>query len=339
MKFLKYTMILIVLALCVVSYRFSHYIIWALQAPFYEAPKGTLITPERFVEFMNERNLGCKNSGRFLVNSRSPLKESSGLALSKTFPHHRYEINDSGNDGVVYLVEPDNDITKTIRIKAGGTDFESLDAGPCGDDHCIYVADTGNNFGLRDKLRLIRFREESPEQQEILDLSFPKTIGSEALLVHPKTGDIYLLSGSTPSELYKIPAGVPWNQEWTPEFVGKAVFGNPGGAVFSPDGKEIFILGSWGLGHIPWEKAIGGDLKKDLEPVETVGFHQPEAVAVTEGGHVIYTSETSKLHPNFRNLAISPCRNPAVTYKINGKKVGSGTIRIRFHKKPSSTSS
>lgn len=306
MKTLKYLILLVSAILCLGAYKVRRNVLWLLDIPFYTPPRGRIISNQRFLSLLQDKKPQCRNKGPYLVASRSPLEESSGLAMSRLYPNSRYEINDSFNDALVFRIRPDNSIASTIQIKEGGTDFESLDSGPCDNEHCIYLADTGNNFGLRDKLKLIRFREEVPEDQEFLDLIFDKAPDAEALVVHPISGEIYLFTKSIPSRIYKIAARIPWNQEWRPEYVGEAIFNGPSGAAFGPEGQQLFLLGRWGLGRIAWTKVQNGD-SRDFIHLQHVQFHQPEGITVTREGHILYTSESSWFHMNYRNLAISPC--------------------------------
>src|SRR5512134_1710243 len=83
------------------------------------------------------------------------LRESSGLALSKTQPGVIWSHNDSGDTPTLYAIDLKARLLATVMVdNAVAQDWEDIAAGPCplGEGgSCLYIADTGNN-GLERKL-------------------------------------------------------------------------------------------------------------------------------------------------------------------------------------------
>ena len=84
------------------------------------------------------------------------LRESSGLAVSRTQPGVLWSHNDSGDGPTLYAIDAKGHLLATVAVaNVVARDWEDIAAGPCPadeDTHCLYVADTGNNDRSRDVL-------------------------------------------------------------------------------------------------------------------------------------------------------------------------------------------
>ena len=85
------------------------------------------------------------------ITQLSPLiDETSGLAAHGDFI---YTINDSGNSNSLHKLSREGEILNSIRIRnSENTDWESL----AQDEEFLYIADTGNNFNLRNTFIIYR---------------------------------------------------------------------------------------------------------------------------------------------------------------------------------------
>ena len=88
------------------------------------------------------------------------INETSGLEFyNKNFITH----NDSGDGPTLYVINEDGDLTKTLdlnidsNLEIENNDWEDITA----DDKYLYVADTGNNFGNRSNLNIIRVSKDN----------------------------------------------------------------------------------------------------------------------------------------------------------------------------------
>ena len=84
------------------------------------------------------------------------LRESSGLAVSRTQPGVLWSHNDSLNAPTLYAIDLKGQLHATVAVaNVVARDWEDIAPGPCpadGDTHCLYVADTGNNDRSRNVL-------------------------------------------------------------------------------------------------------------------------------------------------------------------------------------------
>ncbi len=109
------------------------------------------------------------------------LLEISGLV---PFQEGFIAINDGGPDNRLYVLDQNGEILRRIVVDTENNDWEALTIG----DGNLYIGDVGNNFGLRDSLRLIEVN---------LDHLYKDTLGAN---------DFSVISFKT-----------PWSSEWINE--------------------------------------------------------------------------------------------------------------------------
>ena len=204
------------------------------------------------------------------------VDESSGLAASRREPGLFWTHNDAGDGPLIYAFDRQGRKRGTWRV-AGAQAFDWEDIatgpGPRPGQHYIYVADIGDNELARPTVVVYRVPEPAAtaedagstataprvtEPAEALALKYPdRRHDAEALAVHPRTGDIYVITKEAEggAGVYKLPAPVAGATEGTLERVGEvrvpAVF--PGmitGADISPDGRRVVLcdyLGAYEL--------------------------------------------------------------------------------------------
>lgn len=148
------------------------------------------------------------------------IKESSGLAASRTRPGGYWTHNDSGDGPFLYAFDVNGQRLGVWEVTgAKARDWESMAAGPGPKRNTsyLYIGDIGDNSGRRDELRIYRIPEPvitagdakttkakpaATGTAEVFLLRYPSGYhDSEALLVHPITGSIYIVT--------KVPIGNP----------------------------------------------------------------------------------------------------------------------------------
>ncbi len=119
----------------------------------------TLILLTVFVSCNEEsiENYKNYNEAEILITIELPkeINETSGLEIiNNNFITH----NDSGGDPVVYEFNPNGVIINRYNINGdSGYNLENVDWEDLGaDGEYLYIADTGNNFGTRKDLKLIK---------------------------------------------------------------------------------------------------------------------------------------------------------------------------------------
>jgi len=195
------------------------------------------------------------------------ITESSGLAASRSTPGAYWTHNDSGDGPFIYAFDTRGNSLGIFRVTgAQARDWEDMAAGPGPDANksYLYLGDIGDNNEARDEIVVYRVAEPaltaatrkstkarpaSTEPAEAIRLKYPDgKHDAEALLVHPTTGNIYIVN--------KVPIANPTVYEATAPFTsGKvttmkrlgeirvpSIFGGvvTGGSI-SPDGRRVAL--------------------------------------------------------------------------------------------------
>jgi hypothetical protein len=163
---------------------------------------------------------------RVIGKIESPdITESSGLAASKCQPGVLWTHNDSGDGPYLYAMDEAGKNLGTWRVTgAENRDWEDIDEFKDASGQCfLYIGEIGNNEGKRERTLVYRVKEPqistesrgtnkknalSTEPTESVRVDYPgPRENAEALLVHPKTGDIYIVSKrfSGPAAVYRVP--------------------------------------------------------------------------------------------------------------------------------------
>ncbi|MCH2038440.1 MAG: hypothetical protein MK137_07610, partial [Rickettsiales bacterium] len=130
------------------------------------------------------------------------IAEASGLAISQQEPHLLYHINDSGDGPFLYVTDQDGSNVRKLTVNGFiPKDVEDLTLGTCpnGTGNCIYIADIGDNWTLRNHIRIIVVPEPTGEETsidpiQILKLRYPDGAhNAEGLAPHPD-GTLYILT-------------------------------------------------------------------------------------------------------------------------------------------------
>lgn len=87
------------------------------------------------------------------------LREASGLAVSRRTPALLWSHNDSGNAPILFAIEPNGPVRGRVRLPIRMRDWEDVSAGDCNGEHCLYLADIGDNGLERRQLRIYRLVE------------------------------------------------------------------------------------------------------------------------------------------------------------------------------------
>lgn len=141
------------------------------------------------------------------------IDESSGLVASRRNPGRLWTHNDSGDDPDIYCLDGQARTCGVWRVTgAEAFDWEDIAAGPgprAGEPY-LYVGDIGDNIDHRSQIVVYRLPEptvgapgpvgtkSSPtatEKADALRLRYPDgPHDAEALLVHPVSGDVYVVT-------------------------------------------------------------------------------------------------------------------------------------------------
>ncbi len=228
------------------------------------------------------------------------ISESSGLVASRTMPGAYWTHNDSGDGPFIYAFDTRGDSFGTFRVSgAAARDWEDIAAGPGPQPNrsYLYIGDIGDNDAVRSEVIVYRVAEPllststrkftksrpgSTEPAEAIRLKYPDgRHDAETLLVHPRTGNVYIVTKVLIANpvVYEAVAPFTTGQSITMRKVGEprvpSLFGGAitGGSI-SPDGRHVALCdyfsgyelvlpaGSSNFDDIWKQKMIGFDLGK-----------------------------------------------------------------------------
>lgn len=230
------------------------------------------------------------------------IGESSGLVASRRAPGQLWTHNDSGDGPFLYCLDARIRSCGVWRVTgAEAFDWEDIAIGPgprAGEPY-LYVGDIGDNIDQRREIVVYRVLEpvtgaggpvptsDSPastEQAERLRLRYPDgPHDAEALLVHPTTGDLYILSKDTAgATVYKATAPIDGSAVTTLRSVGTVRTGTGRlGLVtagdIAPDGRRV-ALATYASGY-ELELPAGAS-PSGAQGFDTIWAGQPAAVAL-----------------------------------------------------------
>ncbi len=228
------------------------------------------------------------------------LTESSGLVASRTTSGAYWSHNDSGDGPFIYAINSRANPLGTFRIAgAKAVDWEDMAAGPGPEANTsyLYIGDIGDNNASRSEITVYRVLEptlspatvkstkakpQTTATAEAIRLRYPDgKFDAETLLVHPSTGNIYIVTKVLIANPVVYEAAAPFTpgKLITMRRLGEirvpSIFGGvvTGGSI-SPDGRRVALCDyfqgyevvlpakSTDFNDIWKEKMIGFDLGK-----------------------------------------------------------------------------
>ena len=245
------------------------------------------------------------------------LRESSGVAVSRSQPGVLWTHNDSGDKARIYATNLQGEDLGRFRVRgADADDWEDIALGPCPEDStghaCLFIADTGNNDGRRrrgviyivaEPIVSIDSSDSEPRTERAHELRVTYPDGRrdiEALAVTPN-GDILLVTKGSRGRvlLYTIPANKTTEESVritavdTLPILPARRFGNlVTAAAVSPSGRNLVVRTYTQLYF--FELQVGGDWQLVTRPC-WIGLRQPqgEAVDFLDEESVVLTTESA----------------------------------------------
>ncbi len=270
------------------------------------------------------------------------VAESSGIASSRTSPNYFWTHNDSGDGAFIYAFDGRGRKRGVWQVKgAKARDWEDIAVGPgqlvsqqaeARRGSYLYVGDIGDNGQSRTQIVIYRFAEpaiapgdaastkakpRTTEQAETIRLRYPDgRHDAEALLVHPISGDVYIVTKKAFARAAIYKAAAPLNPERTQtlERLGQLSIPSPlggmitGGSI-SPDGRRV-VLCDYGFAY-EWIAPAGGSSRFD-----DVWKQQPTVLAVgprQQGEAICYSADGEALLMTSEKL-------PTPLYKVQRKR-------------------
>jgi hypothetical protein len=236
------------------------------------------------------------------------VTESSGLVSSRRYPGRLWTHNDSDTAPMLFCVEPDGASCGGWTV-AGATnvDWEDIAAGPGPDagERYLYVGDIGDNTESR--AGVVVYRVVEPTVAAVgtaaatTGTTAPATAiplryddgphNAESLMVHPVTGDIYVvIKALGDAGVYRAHAGD--DVLTRVGGLGLGLFGLATGADLSPDGRRVAVCTPVGGFELTLAEGAPFDSIWDSEarPVTFPALDQGEGIAYRLDGDALFVS-------------------------------------------------
>lgn len=246
------------------------------------------------------------------------VTESSGIAASRRNPGRYWTHNDSGGRPQLFAIdEKGSNFGSFLVTGAKAFDWEDIAVAPGADTNTsyIYVGDIGDNLKTRDEIVVYRVAEPSIGPSNNTKRSTPTVAVAairlaypdgkhdcEALLVHPTTGDVYVITKTLDdtARVYAARAPLATSKRTTLEFVATirvpSLFGSTiTGADISSDGRHVVLanyLGAYELSLDDNTSAFDAIWKLPLASISIPARPQGESICYSaDGNKVLLTSE------------------------------------------------
>jgi DNA-binding beta-propeller fold protein YncE len=254
------------------------------------------------------------------------IEESSGLSASEC-QDVLWTHNDAGNDALIFGMSTEGKHLGTWQVEgADNVDWESIatykdPAGKC----FLTIGDIGDNDEARDELDIYRIAEPTmtaetaasdsvnpilTEAAQSMRFSYPDgNNNAETILVHPKTGDIYVVTKkeSGPAAVFRIkPAFGAGTAVMSEKVADISVASDPEGRLtggsISPDGNRVMLCDlNAGYEFVLPEGAADPDAiwQQQPLPVDLGDRPQGEGVSYGRDGTTLFASSEEKNSPLF----------------------------------------
>jgi hypothetical protein len=247
------------------------------------------------------------------------INESSGIVASRTTPGLYWTHNDSGDGPFIYAFD-NRGASRGVWLVTGAAsrDWEDIAAGPgpVRGKNYLYIGDIGDNSGNRADVVIYRVSEpaikaddaqstkrnpRATEAAEAIRLRYPDGAhDAEALMVHPVTGNIYIITKipfADPS-IYEADAPQKTDRTTTLVRVGKLnvpslLGGIITGGDISPDGRRVALCDYLQGYEIVLPDARGAFNQIWKQPLKTIALgarNQGEAIAYRLDGRALLTT-------------------------------------------------
>ena len=243
------------------------------------------------------------------------IQESSGLVAAADDPRAFWTHNDSGAPRLFCLMDDGASCGSWSVTGAAVEDWEDIAAGPGPEPgrRYLYIGDIGDNGSARASISVYRFPEPQlgrqgsgtpTEPAETIVLRYPDgPHDAETLLIHPSSGDLFIITKETISGVYRVRAPFEVAGPITMKKIARlSIFGNFAdrtGGAFSPDGTRIALstYGGWYEFSLePRSRLTSADMEviwaRDPVTIGSAAGPQWEAIAYSlDGRSVFMTSE------------------------------------------------
>lgn len=254
------------------------------------------------------------------------INESSGIVASRTTPGFYWTHNDSGDGPFVYAIDAKGTHKGVWRVAgASARDWEdiAIGPGPVRGTNYLYIGDIGDNRGARTEIRIYRVPEPSitsvdasstrttpvaTKDAETIRLRYPNGANdAETLMVHPQSGNVYIVTKVPLGNPVVYEAKAPLNTRETTALVRVGEVSLPvlfGGLVtggdISPDGSRVALC-DYQQGYELEAPAAGATFnavwKQTLTVIDLGNRKQGEAISYRLDGRALLATSEGRRAP------------------------------------------
>lgn len=253
------------------------------------------------------------------------VTESSGIVASRHNPDLFWTHNDSGDGPFLYAFDRRGRARGVWRVTgAKARDWEDIAAGPGPTKGLsyLYIGDIGDNSRKREEITVYRVAEPVIESSgtrsskaaplptaaaEAIRLRYPDgRHDAEALMIHPQTGDLYLITKyATEAKVYKAQAPLDSTTITTLKAISDlqvpSLFGGMiTGADISPDGRKLALCDYFNAYEMSLPAAASEFDRIWQQPLSTIPLgarSQGEAVCYRLDGKTLLATSEQKPTP------------------------------------------
>jgi len=254
------------------------------------------------------------------------LDEISGLVASRTQPDVYWVHNDSGDGARVFAVDATGALRAEVKLAgADARDYEDIARGPgtASNEDVLYVADIGDNLGLRSRVHLYALAEPRIVGTGVAVLTAPtKRIevryedgprDAEALLVDPRRNDLYivekvgLFSRRAEAGVYRLAAEEVQRGKVVARRVAEVPLGPVTAGDVAPDGSAVLLRNYWMALHFRREgsEPLAATFARAgcAVPLADAG-RQGEAIGFAADGQSYFTVSEGARSPLHRHVFV-----------------------------------
>ncbi len=234
------------------------------------------------------------------------LRESSGVAWSRSRDGILFSHNDGGHPASIYALDANGGLVGEIPLEgASNRDWEDIATADCDAGSCIYIADVGDNQEVRDRITLYRITDPgtydgTPQPADAFPMVLPEgPRDMEALFVLPGERVFLVSKGRNHAvTLYRYPPPLRSGEEVVLEAVQTFSDGplpiprQVTGADASQDGTVVAIRTYDALTFFSVDQDKLTPIPGNRALLRTIQEAQGEAVGLGPDGRVVLTSES-----------------------------------------------
>lgn len=249
------------------------------------------------------------------------VRETSGVAASRSHPGVFWTHNDSQGDSAVFAIDSTGTLLGRTRVRgASNRDWEDIAIGPCSPgaaSQCLFIGDIGDNSEVRDHVVVYRLPEPTPGRDTVsrradrIMATFPDgPRDAEALFVSDRGLHLVTKGRSQSVELHRLAPPYRPGRRTPLERVQEiappptSVSAQVTAAAASPDGAIVVIRTYAGVRFF---EPDADTLRPVGMAADFLGLPQPqgEGVDFLDDGRLVLTGEAGGRFP--ATIAVTRC--------------------------------